>query len=66
MTHRYVGEDRTGNSRTGVTDEAPDKLAAKLYLAGWRKLRITADGAEVGGITRDENNRRAWWGATTP
>lgn len=54
---RYTG--RAGS----VSDVTPAEYAELKYRAGWRELRITRDGEQVGAIFRNlDTGQRDWWG----
>jgi len=61
---RWSGVDRAGNFRTGAgrETETPVDLAERLYLAGYRRARLTRAGAHVGAVGGASTSGRTWWG----
>ena len=64
---RFAGRDRRGTHRAGAAvGVTPAELAERLYTSGWREATLTIGGQEVGGIRRDINGHRSWYGEHTP
>ena len=60
---KYKGVNSNGATIVGrgKVGQCAADLAREFFDRGWRKLTVTEDEREVGGITR-LNGQRNWWG----
>jgi hypothetical protein len=63
--YAYIGRDRSGAARSGVTTESPEALAARYFSARWRELtvyRIPDHESPVAAIElHPDTGKRTWW-----
>lgn len=61
---QWVGQDRRGDGRQGVTADPPADLTARLFRQGYRWATVEVGGRVVGEVTRT-SRRRLWWAEGT-